>query len=163
MFDHFQSPTKGKLDLDNVLNSIVDFILQDLKSVYSIIVGTDSEGKENPEFVTAIVVHRIGNGGIFFYKKTKNNKKYTLRTRIYEETMISLSLALKLREKLEKRLLKIIPKNYKNLEIHTDIGQTGETKEMIKEIVGMVRGNGFEVKIKPEAFGATKIADRCLK
>jgi hypothetical protein len=163
MFDYFQSPTKGKLIFNQVIENLVDFILEDLKSVYSIIVGTDSDGKENPEFVTAIVIHRKGKGGRFFYKKIKTNKKYTLRTRIYEETMISLSLAMKLREKLEKKLLKIIPNNYKSLEIHTDIGQTGETKEMIKEIVGMVKGNGFEVKIKPEAFGATTIADKCLK
>jgi len=50
-----------------------------------------------------------------------------------------------------------------DLEIHTDIGQVGETKEMIKEIVGMVKGNGFEVKIKPESFGATSVADHCLR
>ena len=77
--------------------------------------------------------------------------------------MLSLKLAMKLRESIEKKLEKIRPKNYKNLEIHTDIGQVGETREMIKEIVGMVRGNGFEVKIKPEAFGASSVADYYLK
>ena len=159
----FISPTEGKVKFDHLLKSVVDFILEDPKKIYQLIVGTDSEGKENPLFVTAIVIHRKGSGGRFFYKKIKGRKKYTLRTRIYEETMISLSLAIELREKLEKRLFKIMPNNYKNLEIHTDIGQVGETKEMIKEIVGMVKGNGFEVKIKPEAFGATAVADRCLR
>lgn len=163
MFDYFQSPTKGRLSFQEVIENLVDFILEDLKSTYSVIVGSDSDGKKDPEFVTAIVIHRHGKGGRFFYKRFKTNKKYTLRTRIYEETMTSLSLAMKLREKVEYKLLKIIPNNYKNLEIHTDIGQTGATKEMIKEIVGMVKGNGFEVKIKPEAFGATVIADKCLK
>lgn len=162
MFDYFQSPSKGKLNFNQVIEDLVSFILEDLKEAYRIVVGTDSDGKKNPEFVTAIVIHRQGKGGRFFYKKIKNKKIYTLRTRIYEETMISLSLAMRLREKLEKKLLKIIPNNYKNLEIHTDIGQIGETKEMIKEIVGMIKGNGFNVKIKPEAFGATAVADKYL-
>jgi predicted RNase H-related nuclease YkuK (DUF458 family) len=163
MSDYFISPTKGRLNFNQLLENIIGFITEDPERVYQLVVGTDSDGKEDPLFVTAIVIHREGSGGRFFYKRIKNQKKYTLRTRIYEETMISLSLAIKLRENLEKKLLKIMPNNYKSLEVHTDIGQVGETKEMIKEIVGMIKGNGFEAKIKPEAFGATVIADRCLK
>jgi hypothetical protein len=49
---------------------------------------------------------------------------------------------------------------HNELEIHVDIGQKGPTKEMIREIVGMVRGNGFFVKIKPESFAASTLADR---
>jgi hypothetical protein len=163
MSDYFQSPTYGKMNFNQVVDNLVNFILKEPKEVYRLIVGTDSEGKEEPEFVTAIVIHRKGKGGKFFYQKTKTGKKYTLRTRIYEETMKSLTLAVKLREAMEKRLQKTQPKNYKNLEIHTDIGQVGETKELIKEIVGMVKGNGFEVKIKPESFGASSVADHCLR
>jgi hypothetical protein len=163
MFDYFSSPTLGRINFNQAIDSLVNFILEDPKQVYQLIVGTDSEGKEEPDFVTAIVIHRKGKGGKYFWERIRTPKKYTLRTRIYEETMISLTLATKLRENLERKLEKIKPKNYKNLEIHTDIGQIGETKEMIKEIVGMVRGNGFEVKIKPDAFGATSVADRYLK
>ncbi|HOK35250.1 MAG TPA: ribonuclease H-like YkuK family protein [Candidatus Pacearchaeota archaeon] len=163
MSDYFQSPTYGKMSFNQVVDNLVDFILKDPKEIYKLVVGTDSEGKEYPEFVTAIVIHRQGKGGRFFYQKSKTGKKYTLRTRIYEETMKSLILATKLREALEKKFQKKQPNNFKDLEIHTDIGQVGETKEMIKEIVGMVKGNGFEVKIKPESFGATSVADHCLR
>lgn len=163
MFDFFQSPTFGKLAYKKVVKNLINFILEEPKETYQLIVGTDSEGKEKPDFVSAIIIHREGKGGKYFWKRIKASKKYNLRTRIYEETMLSLSLAMKLRESLEKEFRKIEPKNYKNLEIHTDIGQVGETKEMIKEIMGMVRGNGFEVKIKPEAFGAASVADYCLK
>ena len=163
MFDYFISPTYGRISFSQVVDNLVNFVLEDPRQIYRLIVGTDSEGKEDPNFMTAIIIHKKGKGGRFFYKKIKTGKKYTLRTRIYEETMTSLMLAMKLRETLEKNLRKIQPRNYKSLEIHTDIGQVGETREMIKEIVGLVKGNGFEVKIKPEAFGATSIADRCLK
>ncbi|HAV21575.1 MAG TPA: hypothetical protein DCX02_06940, partial [Firmicutes bacterium] len=44
-----------------------------------------------------------------------------------------------------------------------DIGRNGGTKDLIREIVGMVTGTGFEAKIKPDAYGATKVADKHSK
>jgi predicted RNase H-related nuclease YkuK (DUF458 family) len=46
------------------------------------------------------------------------------------------------------------------LEIHIDVGDVGPTREMIKEVVGMVTGNGFTAKTKPESFGAFSLADK---
>jgi len=31
---------------------------------------------------------------------------------------------------------------------------------MLQEIIGMIRGSGFEIKTKPESYGASKVADR---
>jgi len=31
---------------------------------------------------------------------------------------------------------------------------------MIKEVIGLIRGNGFEPRIKPESFAASNVADR---
>ena len=47
-----------------------------------------------------------------------------------------------------------------DFEVHVDVGSKGETKEMLQEIIGMVRGSGFEVRTKPESYGASKVADR---
>ena len=44
--------------------------------------------------------------------------------------------------------------------IHADVGENGATKDMIREVIGLIGGNGFEAKIKPEAFAATCVADR---
>ena len=49
--------------------------------------------------------------------------------------------------------------NYE-LEIHIDVGRVGETRDMIKEVVGMVTGNGFTAKTKPDSYGASKVADK---
>jgi len=46
------------------------------------------------------------------------------------------------------------------LEIHVDAGQNGETKNIVNSIVGMVKGNGFNVKIKPESYCASTVADK---
>ncbi len=37
---------------------------------------------------------------------------------------------------------------------------TDKTREMVKELTGLIRGNGFEPKIKPESFVASTVADR---
>ena len=51
--------------------------------------------------------------------------------------------------------------NY-DFQIHIDVGQNGPTREMIKEVIGMVRGNGFRAKIKPDSYAASHVADRYI-
>jgi predicted RNase H-related nuclease YkuK (DUF458 family) len=107
----------------------------------------------------AIVVLRVGEGGRFFLKKIhyQNRKFYNLKQRILEEVFLSCQLALNLREILKE---KIERKNYQFRYIHADIGENGATKDMIREVIGLIRGNGFEPKIKPESFVASTVADR---
>ena len=75
---------------------------------------------------------------------------------------MSCELALSLREILEKEnkfgLIKYIFEY-----IHADVGERGKTKEMVREVVGLIKGNGFEPKIKPYSFAATVVADRYRK
>ena len=47
-----------------------------------------------------------------------------------------------------------------NIQIHIDIGKNGQTRDLIQEITGMIRSSGYDVKIKPDSFGASKVADR---
>jgi len=49
------------------------------------------------------------------------------------------------------------------VEIHLDVGRSGETRELIREVVGMVAGSGFDAKIKPESYGASSVADKHTK
>ena len=129
---------------------------------YGLVIGTDSQnkrinGKELVDFVTAIVVHRRGKGGRYFWQKHRKGKIYTLRDKIYTETILSVETAKSFVPKLKTSL----NGNGKyDLEIHIDVGEAGSTREMIKEVVGIVRGNGLTPKIKPEAYGASTIADK---
>ena len=50
-----------------------------------------------------------------------------------------------------------------NIEIHLDVGRNGETKTLIKDLVSQIVGSGFEAKIKPEAYGASQVADKHCK
>ncbi|MEK7188791.1 MAG: ribonuclease H-like YkuK family protein [Patescibacteria group bacterium] len=157
----FFSPSKGALSVNRVLSEISDFIKEDPNTFYRLVIGTDSQTKGNNgqteiNFVTAIVVHRVGRGARYFWKKEKINMKPVLRDKIYTETLLSLNTAQELVPDLRKA---ITPAKY-DLEIHIDVGPLGPTREMIREVVGMVTGNGYVAKTKPEAWGASSVADK---
>lgn len=156
----FFSPTKGALTIEGVVKEITSYLDEDPDRIYKIVIGTDSQNQSDlSDFVTAVVIHRIGSGGRYFWQKNTKQKMVNLRQRIYEEVNFSLIMAQDLIAHL-KSFLSEQSLLSKGLEIHVDIGENGETKEMIKEVVGMVRGNGFNVKTKPEAYGASKVADK---
>lgn len=154
---HFYSSTFGVLNLSKVRFHVLRFMKEDPTSTYRLIVGTDSEPKnENgTEFITALVVHRVGKGGIYFWRRKHHTKRFVLKTRMYEEASLSLVCA--------DELLQIFKDDgigRFDLEIHVDIGKKGETRGLINEIVGMIRGSGFPVKTKPDSYAASKVADR---
>jgi len=157
----FSSPTLGALSVDKMVAEIAGFVEEDPASFYRLVIGTDSQakrinGKAEVDFVTAIVVHRIGNGARYFWKKERVGMKPVLRDKIYKETLRSLATAEELIPDLREA---IRPAKY-DLEIHIDVGAIGPTREMIKEVVGMVTGNGYAAKIKPQAWAAASVADK---
>jgi predicted RNase H-related nuclease YkuK (DUF458 family) len=146
--------------IDMMVNKLVAFMDADKDRTYRLVIGTDSkagkiEGSESVDFVTAVVILRQGRGGRYWWARTKQ-KVGSLRDRIYTETLLSLQVAQELVPNIQDRL----DGDHCGLEIHIDVGRGGPTREMIKEVVGMVNGNGFAAKIKPEAFGACNVADK---
>lgn len=172
----FISPSLGKISFEELSKRLSLFVEEEGGVPYKIIIGTDSE-RMGPlgqvDFVTAVVLYRVGKGGIYFWRRFEKGGIHSLRQRIYEEAFYSMDAA--------EKLLNYISRNgngkkaegennggngnghgllTENLEIHVDIGPNGETREMISEVVGMVRGSGFLVKTKPESYGASNVADR---
>ncbi len=157
---YFYNPTRGNINFSQVIEEIFGYINEKPEKFYDIIVGCDSSSGEEPYFPVAVVVLRKGEGGRFFLKRIsyKNRKFYSWKTRILEEVMLSCEMALFLRENFEKEANP--GANYQFRYIHADIGESGATKDMIREVTGLIRGNGFEPKIKPESFVASSVADR---
>lgn len=155
----FNTSNGLQINQNQVAEEIISFINNDSKRCYKVIIGTDSQREADltADFVTAIVVHRVGNGGRYFWRRiTEPGKKYhSLRQRMTEEVLMSLDIA--------KMFLNAM-KNHKapnfDFEIHVDVGEKGETKAVIQELVGMIRANNFEVKTKPDSYAASKVADR---
>ena len=157
----FISPTKGLLSISQVVREVSSFVDEDPTRFYILVIGTDSQtrkvnGKAEIDFVTAIVVHRKGRGARYFWKKEKVFRKPVLREKIYTETSMSLDLAHNIVPMLRKEISAV---KY-DFEIHIDVGPIGPTRDMIKEVVGMVNGYGFTAKTKPESWGASSVADK---
>lgn len=110
------------------------------------------------DFVTAIVVYRVGNGGRYFWRRIELGKFYTLRDRIIKEVLLSLEIA-----ELVLKEVQATEKNYPtpkwSFEIHADVGVNGPTNALIQEVVGMIRASNYEVKTKPESYAASHVAD----
>ncbi len=161
MDDFFYNPTKGRLTFNQVIAEIENYINENPEREYELIVGCDSSSGKEPFFPVCVVLLRKGRGGRFFLKRIQYPKKkfYSFKERVLQEVFLSCQLALELKEILEK---KFSQKNHKFSfkYIHADVGENGATKEMVKEVINLIRSNGFEPKIKPEAFAASVVADR---
>src|SRR3989304_3897105 len=129
----FKSATGVDHSPSEVASAIIEFMKGDTHRSYVVTIGTDSElyGKTAADFVTAIVVHRVGNGARYFWRRMKIDQLHTMRDRILQEVLTSL-----------------------------DTGENGETRTMIQELVGIIRANDFEAKTKPESYAASSVADR---
>ncbi|NLG70315.1 MAG: hypothetical protein GX496_12275 [Firmicutes bacterium] len=154
----FISPTKGPLDFDAMFEEIIAYVREKPEATYRVIVGTDSQLREQTSFVTAIIVHRVGKGARYFYSREREVFGRSLRQRIFHEAARSLEVA----GMLASRLAANGHADF-DVEIHLDIGRHGETRDLIREVVGMVTGSGFDARIKPDAFGASKVADKYTK
>ena len=162
--DLLNSLTHGEIKVTESVQLIKNFLEERPSAQYSLVIGTDShERAANDNFkiinlVTAVLVHRKVYGGKYFLKRKNVPNIHNLREKIYAETLESLNFALFFVPLLRKELNGNSP--FYNLEIHIDVGEHGDSRDMIKEVVGMVTGNGFVAKTKPQAYGATYVADK---
>ncbi len=167
----FYSPSEGRMGFTEVVEHIVTLMSEEPEDHYEIVVGSDChdtpvgerfnrhqrEAAKAPpmEFVSAIIVHRLGKGGRYFWRRVREENIYTLRQKIYKEASLSFELARRLLRELAARTML----DY-NLEIHIDVGEHGRTRELIDEVVGYIRGSGFAVKTKPDSYAASSVADK---
>lgn len=158
----FISPTRGKLSTKEVVKDISSYLHDDPQSFYRLVIGSDSQerrinGEKIANYITAVVVHRVGKGGRYYWKNGTREKTHSLRQKIYKETQLSLETAEKVVPHIRKSLN---GSNNWELEIHIDVGEAGDTRDMIKEVVGMVVGSGYKARTKPASYAATSIADK---
>jgi predicted RNase H-related nuclease YkuK (DUF458 family) len=156
----FKSSIGKDISAREVVAEVLTYMSADPRRKYRITIGTDSEllSDKHADFVTAIVVHRVGNGGRYFWRRFTLGRFHTLRDRIIQEVVVSLDLAknllLTLKDATEGRGFDW------EFEVHADIGENGETKVMLQEVVGLIRAHNFEAKIKPLSYAASSVADR---
>lgn len=75
----FHSPTKGPLSYDSLVGDLLAYIAEEPHASYKLIVGTDSHTRTDLCFVTAIIVHRLGKGARYYYRRRHQSKMRSLR------------------------------------------------------------------------------------
>ena len=162
----FRTASGKQVEINDIANRIIGFLLDDLDAEYEITVGTDSQTSKETKMVEVIAVHRKGRGGIYFYNIDYIPRVHSLREKINEETSRSLSVANALLSAMEFPLLEkghLIEDLNVSFQIHCDIGKYGKTSVLIKEIVSWVTSQGYICMIKPDSYVASGIADKYSK
>ena len=154
----FHSQTFGLISIERVTDEILAFVRKEPERFYKIIIGTDSHPANPVSLITAVTLWRVGNGAIHFWTKSEEKKFHTMRERIWEEAIHSITMAQEIRARLQNVLGDEF--FWDGNEIHVDIGKNGPTREFIDGVVGMIKGYNFQPVIKPYAFGASIVADR---
>lgn len=139
--------------IENIEAELSD-VLHGVKTVY---VGTDSQQHGLfTQFVTVIVVHEPLKGGRVFYTQEKVPRIKSLRERLLKEVWMSVQTAMELSPMMGED---------SHLQVHCDVNTNTRFKssQYVKEVVSMVVSQGFECKLKPEAWAAGHAADHVVK
>jgi predicted RNase H-related nuclease YkuK (DUF458 family) len=136
--------------------NINDFINKHNEEDRYFIIGTDSQNDKLCIFTTVLIAYKLGKGGTIIMHRDKVPYVQSLRQRLVMEAMRSLEVAWHIDPMIASK---------STVEIHLDVNpnikfNSGKYKE---ELVGMIVGNGFLCRIKPNAVGASKCADRKCK
>ncbi len=154
-FDKFQSETYGELDFDQVVAKI-EAATSSASEICKVIVGSDShpENHHGVRFVTAIALVKEGRGGIYFWMPRYYNFSMALDQRMIEEAWLSVDCAMQLRDRLGH--------DNPQIEIHADVSSRADARSFssLSQVKGLITGSGFVGIVKPDAFVASKVADR---
>ena len=132
---------------------------------YDLYIGTDSQvhkGRIHIATCVAFLRHADENGrsqrsgGVFYVKDKIARKDYpNLRMRMMLEAYRSLEAAMELEQLFTG-----------TIHVHLDIGpnpRKSKTSAFKLELTGLVKGQGYEVAIKPDAWCASGVADRMCR
>jgi len=156
----FKDAFGTNVSIEEVVAQIIEFSKAAPQYKYEVVVGTDSEAVNDrkSDLVTAIVVRRVGNGGRYFWRRFSGGPFHTLRNRIIEEVMTSLRAAQAVLKAMSEALTGTAM--IFHFEVHADIGEEGQTKEMIQEVTGMIRAHNLDFCVKPNSYAASSVADK---
>ena len=122
-------------------------------------VGCDSQ-VHGPavHYTTAIVMHKVGNGALAYYKVDKEISDKAIKERVRERLWLETYKAVDIAKWVDGILL---PLNHMIEEIHADLNPHEEHMSncMVSTCLGYIRSMGFLPKIKPEGWAASGVAD----
>lgn len=145
--------------IDNFSESLATEVKKDLGSLgKKIIVGCDSQVLGSRiVFVTVVIIVHTGKGASFFYRKDVERNEGELSildNRLYSETVRAVTIAKQVDDVVMNFDLCVD-------EIHSDVNPDKKYKSnrIASACIGFILSNGYKPVIKPNAFGASGVAD----
>ena len=114
-------------------------------------VGTDSKQRAyHCDYVTALAVLRPGSGGRVLYRRRRERRAPSLSHKLFLEAQLSLEVA----QALDAA-------GFGPIVVHVDANDDLRhlSSKYAKALAGMVVGYGFQVRVKPDSWCATHVAD----
>lgn len=161
------------LSFNEMIEEILKLIAERPELEYVLSVGTDSQVKPKKEltkFVSVIHLHRKGRGAwCWKYIQIEKRGYHNLKEKIFTECHLTQILAYKFFEiNIADKVLDItIDYLDDGAEFsfvpHVDIGTKGKTKAFVEDVTRMFDVMGCSVKIKPDSYTASGVADKYSK
>lgn len=143
--------TNEKVDL-------LEYIAEKIKEnpYIKIYIGTDSQNFGGyTHYATAVVLRYNQRGGHVLYKREKIGRIRDHFTRLWKECEYSLEVAQWLRD--------ISAINVEAIELDYNSAKITESSKLVSATVGWCKGEGFNVKVKPDEMIAAKAADHVCR
>jgi len=146
--------TMSGQQVENVLDEVVKANAAGQRLLH---VGCDSQQYGlHTEFVRVIVLLKPGKGGRVFWSKERVDRIESLRERLLREVWMSVEVAMELDAVVSEDV---------EINVHVDANPNTKFKSscVVKEMVGMVVGQGFTALTKPDAWAASHVSDHVVK
>ena len=118
-------------------------------------VGTDSQDYGyHTNFVTVVAVVDPGCGGRVLYQRDRSRRSPSLAHKLFREAELSLGAAIEIGKHVAHDII-----------VHVDANEDERhrSSKYVRALAGMVIGHGFQVRVKPDSWCATHVADYLVK
>jgi len=118
-------------------------------------IGTDSQHcRQATNYVTVVAVVNPGQGGRVFYRRKQIARTPSLAHKLFLEAELSLDAAMILSHSCAHDIV-----------VHVDANEDLRhvSSQYVRALAGMVLGHGFQVRVKPDSWCATHVADSLVK
>jgi predicted RNase H-related nuclease YkuK (DUF458 family) len=135
--------------------TLKEFLAEYNQEGWNLYIGTDSQTKgRRTKFCTVLVAWKEGSGAYGIQHDSVEYNIRNLRDQLIQETWLSVDLA-----------QKISPMVDQDITIHMDVNSSEKFKsgKHKNELIGFVKGLGFDYAIKPFSWVASSIADKKVR
>lgn len=118
-------------------------------------VGSDSQHYgQATHYVTVVAVVDPGQGGHVLYQRTSIPRAQSLAHKLFLEAELSIDAAMALSRSFAHDIV-----------VHVDANEDLRhmSSQYVRALAGMVLGHGFQVRVKPDSWAATHVADSLVK